>query len=226
MRRLALISILVLAACSSSDEPTATTAAETPSPPATAVPESTAAPPTTTAPPPTTTTTTTTTTLSPNAAPAFGLTQVVFGEASSIVVTNWGDGPGNLEGYWLSQGPLFKALPQIELDPGEQTLLGLAPEPPPELAGMAVVAHLGPTIGVLQPEAGEVALFAGSPFDSPESIVAYVAWGSAPHSWSDTAITAGVWSEGTVEVVDEAPSISSGVFPVSGSSDWFADVGG
>ena len=143
-----------------------------------------------------------------------------------MVITNWGDGTGNLEGYWLCQDQLYKSLPDIELGPGEQALLGLSRTPPPELAGMAANLFLGPTIGELDPKSGEVALFSSTAFDDPDAIVAYVEWGEPGHSRSSVAIEAGVWSEGAVVVFDEAPSISSGVFPATGSGSWFADIGG
>jgi hypothetical protein len=118
------------------------------------------------------------------------------------------------------------ALPDVELGPGKQALVGLAKTPPPELAGIAATIFLGPAIGELSPNAGEVALFDAADFDNPEAIVAYVQWGELDQIRSAVAVTAGIWDGGTVEVFDEAPSISSGVFPAFSSNDWFADVGG
>ena len=227
MRRSALLAILILAACGGDGETAPTTVA-----PEALTTIGEAAPPTSTSSTssPTTsstsTTTTTTTIPSPNAAADFGLTQVVFGESSFVVITNWGDATGSLAGFWLSQGTLRKALPEIELAPGEQALLGLSRVPPPELAGMAVNLFLGPTIGALEPASGEVALRSDSSFDDPGSIVAYVEWGEAGHLSSAVAIAAGIWSDGAVEVIDDAPSISSGVHPAASSASWFADVGG
>lgn len=181
---------------------------------------------TTTVPPATTTTTTTTTTLPPNAAAAFGLTQVVFGESSFVVVTNWGNDRGNLEGQWLCQFPSYISLPDIELGPGEQALIGLAGTPPPDLAGMVVTVDLGPAIGNFDANSGEVALYADSSFDDPESMVAYVEWGEPGHARAEVAIAAGLWTGGAVAVFDDAPSISTGVFPSISEADWAADVGG
>ncbi len=225
MRLAAVICILILAACADDGETATTTVA----PPemttlGTAAAPTTVAPTTTAA--PTTTTTTTTTTAPPNGEPAFGLTQVVFGDGSFVVITNWGDGTGNLEGYWLCQGQLYKSLPAIELGPGEQALLGVSKTPPPELAGMAANLFLGPTIGELDPRAGEVALFSSNAFDDPDAIISYVEWGEPGQSRSAIAIEAGIWSEGAVVVFDDAPSISSGVFPATSSDSWFADIGG
>ena len=225
MRRAVLIATLIFAACGSDSEATTTP----PPPPLTSLPAE--APPTTIAAvteAPTTIapTTTTTTTLPPNAAAEFGLTQIVFGDSSFVVITNWGNDTGTLDGYWICQFPSYKSLPDIELAPGEQALLGLARTPPPDLAGMAAVVDLGPVIGEFDPISGEVGLYTDSSFDDPESIVAYVEWGEAGHTRAPVAIAAGIWSDEAVEVFDDAPSISSGVFPVLSHLDWSADVGG
>lgn len=225
MRRAVLIVTLIFAACGGDSE---TSATSTPAPTLTSL--AAAAPPasstTSTAAATTTTTTTTTTTLPPNAAAAFGLTQVVFDQSSFVVITNWGNDVGNLDGHWLCQFPSYVSLPDVELAPGEQALIGLAGTPPPDLAGMAAVVDLGPVVGEFSAESGEIALYTDSSFDNPDSIVAYVEWGEPGHGRSSVAIAAGLWAEGAVEVFDEAPSISSGVFPATSASDWFADVGG
>lgn len=224
MRRSLVVAALILAACSGNSETTTTVAPPLP----TTLPDVTTPQPTTTttAAPPSTTTTTTTTTLPPNAAAEFGLTQVVFGEGALVVITNWGSAPGNLDGYWLCQFPSCAALPEIELGPGDQALIGLATAEPPNLAGISAVVGLGPTLGVLAPTDGEIALYRSDSFDDPASIVAYVEWGEPGHERAAVAVAAGIWEGGAVAVFDEAPSISSGVYPALNSSDWSADVGG
>ena len=233
MRRfLVVIAALILAACSGNSQ----TATTPPLPLPTTLPAVTAPQTTTTttvAPPSTTTTTTTTSTLPPNAAADFGLTQIVFGEAALVIVTNWGNAPGNLDGYWLCQSSSYASLPEIELAPGEQALIGLATAEPPALAGIREIVDLGPVLGVLDPMGGEVALYRddgvadpAAIFDDPAKIVAYVAWGDADHQRAAVAAAAGIWDEGAVAVFDEAPSISSGVHPAVTSNDWAADVGG
>jgi hypothetical protein len=143
-----------------------------------------------------------------------------------VIITNWGNSTGDLGGYWLCQGTIKKYLPEIELAPGEQALLGLGRDRPPDLTGMAVTLFLGPSIGELDPESGEIAVFADSACDDPSRMVAYVQWGKPGNLRSDTAIEAGLWSEGSVEVLDDAPSISTGVFPADSKDTWFADIGG
>ncbi len=224
MRRSLVFAALILAACSANSETTTTT---TPPLPTTLGEVAQPAPTTTTSEvPPSTTATTTTTTLPPNAAPDFGLTQVVFGDAALVVITNWGNAPGTLDGHWLCQFPAYQSLPGVELGPGEQVVIGLADIPPPDLAGMAAVVDLGPALGSLDPAGGEIALYLGSEFGDSESIVAYVEWGEPGHERAEVGIAAGIWDGGSVPVFDEAPSISSGVHPATSSSDWSADVGG
>lgn len=227
MRRIFFVAFLILAACSGDGEATTTTTALPVLTTLGAAEPQTTSPPTTTAPATSTTTSTTTTTAEPpNAAPKFGLTQVVFGDSALVIVTNWGNAVGNLDGYWLSQGLLHEPLPDIELSPGEQALLGLARVPPPELSGMAATVFLGQAIGELDPSSGEVALHANSAFTDAASMVAYVEWGEPGHGLAETAIAAGLWTTDAVAVMDDAPSISSGVFPAAGSDTWFADIGG
>jgi hypothetical protein len=219
-----LILSLILAACGGGGDtgPTTTApAALTTLPPATSSPP----PTTTTSTAPETTTTTTTTSPPVNAAPAFALTQVVFGRAASVTITNWGNALGSLDGYWLRQGELTVALPTTELGPGEQAVIGLGEAPPTEHAGIASVEHLGPVIGTLEVTSGEIG-FAGDESFSPESLVAYVSWGEGEHPTLDQAMAASLWTDTSVETDPDAPSISTGVFPATSSLDWFTDIGG
>ncbi len=232
MRRVALAVILILASCGGEDQPVET------SPPATTV--TTAATATTT---PGTTgedpgpaepdsseldedVASTTTTLPPNAAPEFGLSQVVFGDAAFVVITNWGNAPGSLIGIWLSQRTAFQALPDVELAPAEQALIGLTGLAPSELTGMAAIINLGPSIGDINPESGEIGLHLSDAFNDPSSLVAYVAWGSGPHDRIELATAAGLWDGTTIAVVDDAPSISTGRYPATSAGDWSLDIGG
>ena len=161
-----------------------------------------------------------------DASAAFGLSQVVFGDGAFVIITNWGNDTGSLAGYWLSQGQAYQALPDVSLAPGEQTLLGLAAVPPPELAGITATVHIGPAIGVLDPLTGEVALISGRSFDDPASLVAYVEWGDNTHTRSEVATSAGLWDGVPIAVFDDAPSISTGVYPATRSIDWSVDIGG
>lgn len=174
----------------------------------------------------TTTSTTTTTTFPPNATAEFAFSQVVFGELAFVIITNWGDGPGNLDGLWLSQGTAVQALQDVEIGPGEQAVLGLGADPPLDLAGMAAVVHVGPSVGQIVASGGELALHRSGTFDDPDNLIDYVAWGDGPHLRLEQATEAGIWDGATVEVVDHSPSISTGIYPATSSGDWASDLGG
>ena len=227
MRRAALIALLILASCSADSQ---TAEIEPPAPTLTTLADAAPATTTTTTAAPltetTTTATTTSTTLPPNAAPEFGLTQIVFDQGAFIVLTNWGNDAGTLKGLWLCQELSYMALPDVTLAPGEQVAIGVSTSPPPDLAGMAATIDLGPAIGFLSPDTGEVAVYDAAAFDDAAHIIAYVAWGEGSHSRSDLAISAGAWEGDSVDVFDDAPSISTGVYPATSNLTWFADIGG
>jgi hypothetical protein len=230
MRRVAVVIILILASCGGEELPaetfapvqTLTSLTTTTRAPASADsslakpdPDDVEAEPTTT-----------TTTLPPSAAPEFALSQVVFGDAAFVIITNWGDAAGSLDELWLSQGTAVQSLPDVNLAPAEQAVIGLAGEAPSELAGVAAIVDLGRAIGDIAPGTGEIALHGSDAFDDPASLIAYVAWGAGPHDRIDQAVAADLWDGGAVDVFDDAPSISTGVYPATQSIDWSADIGG
>ena len=235
MRRAVLIAALILASCSGDGQTTETV---TPAPTLTSAPsggesvphdgegDSATVDDTSATPPASDPSAAATTTLPPNAAPEFGLSQVVFGESAFLVITNWGNAPGTLDGLWLSQGTSYQALPGVELAPAEQVLIGVAAAPPPDLTGLAAIIDLGPAIGEVTAMSGEVGLHAGTSFDDPDALLAYVAWGDGPHQRAELATSAGLWDGTAVAVIDDAPSISTGIYPATASIDWSADVGG
>ncbi len=140
---------------------------------------------------------------------------MVFGDLAFVVMTNWGNGAGNLDGLWLSQGTAVQALPDVEIGPGEQAVLGLGADPPLDLAGMAAVVHLGPSVGQIVASGGELALHRSGAFDDPDSLIDYVAWGDGPQLRLEQATEAGYGTERTVEVIDHSPSISTGIYPAT-----------
>lgn len=143
-----------------------------------------------------------------------------------MAITNWGNDVGSLDGLWLSQGPAIQALPDLELAPGQQALLGLAADPPPDLAGIAAVAHLGLVLGEMVQDGGELALYEGDPADDAASLIDYVTWGDGPAPHAQQAIEAGIWDDASVEIIDDTPSISTGIYPAYHASDWAVDLGG
>jgi len=232
MLRAIMIIVLILASCGGEEQPTETFA-PAPSPTSLATATTTTVPASEdsgTAQPdsdvPDRDGTTTTTTLPPNAAPEFALSQVVFGDAAFVIITNWGNITGSLDGLWLSQGTAVQALPDVSLAPAAQAVIGLAGEAPSELTGMAAIVDLGRAIGEINPATGEIALHMSDAFNDPASLVSYVAWGDGPHGRVELATSAGLWDGTAVDVFDDAPSISTGVYPATQSVDWSADIGG
>lgn len=71
-----------------------------------------------------------------------------------------------------------------------------------------------------------MALHNSDDFDDPASLIDYVAWGVGPHLRLEQATEAGIWDGSTVEIVDEAPSISTGIYPAVRAEDWATDLGG
>lgn len=222
-----LIALLLLAAACSSDdedgEPTApapteapqaeapaTTQAPTTSQPTAAEPEST----------------TVATEAVPEGDAAFAMTQVVFGDSGYVVITNVGNGTGDVGGHWLCQRPAYFEIPSTELAPGESVWVaaadgaGLVPA-----QGVVAVVVANRSLGAFSVETGEMAMYTSNGFGDSTAIVDYVEWGSAGHGRSSVAVEAGIWPDGGfVEVPEEAVAIS-GAAPTSGPDDWAPDIG-
>lgn len=174
----------------------------------------------------TTTTTSTTTTIAPGPG-ALALTRVVFTPVAYIAITNIGNAPAALDGYWLCRRPAYEQLPALTLEPGGTVAIGLGDDPPPDLVEFAEIIELGNALGPLDKDGGEIGLYTAATFDNPNAMVDYVEWGSAGHGRSDVAVAAGIWVEGDfVELPPEATSMSSSGAGGVGAADWFADVGG
>ncbi|NNC92244.1 MAG: hypothetical protein HKN80_07095, partial [Acidimicrobiia bacterium] len=80
-------------------------------------------------------------------------------------------------------------------------------------------------LGPVSLQSGEVGLFAGDD-ESSRALISYVAWGDGPHLLAEAATATGLWDESNVAVIDDAPSISTGVYPATDAPDWSADIGG
>lgn len=226
MKRLALLLVLVLlaAACSSDDEEDVAT---TPPPP-TEAPQVEA--PTTTEAPATTTVTEETTTVpvetAPEGDPAFALTQVVFGDSGYVVVTNVGNGTGDIGGHWICQRPAYFEIPSVDLAPGESVWIAAADGEGLEPAqGVVAVVPADRSLGVFNVSTGEAALYTSNEFGDSAAIIDYVEWGSGNHGRSSVAVEAGIWIEETfVDVPPEAVAIT-GSAPTSSAADWAPDIG-
>ena len=168
---------LVVAACSSDSEAeTTTTQATTTS----EVTTTTGA--TTTTPEPTTTTSeaTTTTSEDPVDPPSatLAISEVGFGSAGYVEITNISDSTASLDGLWLCQQPSYHALSGT-LEPGESLRFEAADS----------------TLGALNADGGAMGLYTSSDFASSDAIIGYVAWGPSGHGRLGVAITAEVWTE-------------------------------
>jgi len=168
---------LVVAACSSDSEAeTTTTQATTTS----EVTTTTGA--TTTTPEPTTTTSeaTTTTSEDPVDPPSatLAISEVGFGSAGYVELTNISDSTASLDGLWLCQPPSYPALSGT-LEPGESVRFEAADS----------------TLGALNADGGAMGLYTSSDFASSDAIIGYVAWGPSGHGRLGVAITAEVWTE-------------------------------
>ena len=168
---------LVAAACSSDSEAeTTATQATTPS----EVTTTTAA--TTTTPEPTTTTSeaTTTTPEDPVDPPSvtLAISEVGFGSAGYVEITNISDSTANLDGLWLCQQPAYHELSGT-LEPGESVRFDAADS----------------TLGALNADGGAMGLYTSSDFASSDAIIGYVAWGPSGHGRLGVAIAAEVWTE-------------------------------
>lgn len=227
MKKLAplLVFVLVAAACSSDSD------SEPTSPPPTEAPQAeppvdTEAP--TTSPPATEEQETTTIPVetAPEGDAAFALTQVVFGDSGYVVVTNVGNGTGDVGGHWICQRPAYFAIPSTELAPGES--VWVAAEDGEGLVaaqGVVAVVPANRSLGAFSVTSGEAALFASSDFGDSAAIVDYVEWGSGGHGRASVAVEAGIWPDGGfVEVPEEAVAIS-GPGQASTPQDWAPDIG-
>lgn len=171
-------------------------------------------------------TTVTTTTIVPTAG-ALSLTRIVFIPTPYVTVTNVGNEPTDLGDHWLVAGAARHRLPALEMATGATVVIGIGEEPPPVITGTVAGFDLGPVLGPVLVEDGEMALFSAARFAEPAAMVDYVEWGSSGHRRSAVAVEAGLWeARAFVPVPPEAQALSSSGDPSAGPEDWTADVGG
>lgn len=227
MRRLLPALLLVAAACGDTGTTTTSSPPATDPEPTTTV---TTAAPTTTAPPSSTTTSTVPPTAEgeppAGAAPDFKITQVVFGEAGFIQITNIGNGVGDPGGHWLCQRPVYFELPSIELAPGQSVWVAADRNDLQFVGNVAGVVNAGGRMGSLAVASGEIALYRSNDFGSPDAIVDYVEWGTAGHGRSSVAVAAGMWpSGGFVETPEGTIAIAAAVPNANDPAEWAPDIG-
>jgi hypothetical protein len=144
-----------------------------------------------------------------------------------MVISNRGPGASSTAGHWICQFPSYYELPAVDLQPGEKVAIQLGADPVPELAGVIATVDVSTPIGRISPADGELGLYLGNTFNSADTIVDYVEWGTTGHARSSVAVAAGIWIDGGfIEVPTEALAIVAQVFPSVGPADWFAEIGG
>lgn len=240
-RHIALLAVLVLmvAACSGSDDAGSTTTTASSTTSTSSAPTSTDASATSTsttgAPDESTTTTTTqavtTTTVIEDPVvfgPTIAMVQVVFGSTSYVVLRNVGQTAGSTRGLWMCQRPSYFELPAVDLGPGEAVAVIVGDGELPDLIGISETISAGAALGRLDAEDGEMALYTDAAFSDPAAIIGYVKWGDDPAvGRSDTAVAAGIWTEGgTVDVPTELLVLTAANPPAAGPDDWIAEIGG
>jgi hypothetical protein len=166
---------LFAAACGSDSGADTTTTSATATTEASTTSE---APTTTTTSEATTTTEAVTTTSTAPGAAALAISEIGFGSAGYVEITNIGDSVATLDGLWLCQQPSYHEL-SGSLDPGESIRIDAADS----------------RYGDLDAGAGAMGLYISADFGSPDAIIGYVAWGPSGHGRLNVAISAGVWTE-------------------------------
>ncbi len=169
---------LFAAACGSDSEAetTSTTQATTTSEVTTTTGATTTTPEATTTIPEATTTTSEDPVDPPSA--TLAISEVGFGSAGYVKITNISDVTTSLDGLWLCQQPAYHPLSGT-LEPGESVRFDAADS----------------GYGTLNADAGAMGLYTSRDFGSSDAIIGYVAWGPSGHGRLGVAITAEVWTE-------------------------------
>lgn len=132
------------------------------------------------------------------------LTGVDFG-LNSIIIENTGSGDVRTEDLWIYRD-------------GEAFQLGIFTIEP-----RASILFSTRDLGDISNGSGEVALATSEPTGDPDSLLAYVAWGSDGLQLSPVATDAGLWPEGeTVETDDGTVVIIRTDFTGTGPETWTA----
>lgn len=155
------------------------------------------------------------------------LTQLVFAGVRYVTITNVGQGPGSLRGWWLCQRQGYFELPDIELGPAEGAAIVVGDGELSDIIGIVHIVEAGSALGTLDPLAGEMALYEGASFSDPNAMRGYVRWGEEPPAGrSDTAIAAGLWIEdGTIPTTANVLAITVSSLPAQSPDDWATDIG-
>jgi hypothetical protein len=189
---------LVAAACSSDSEAETTTTQATTTSEVTTTTGATTTIPEATTTIPEATTTTSEDPVDPPSAP-FAISEVGFGTAGYVEITNISDVTASLDGLWLCQQPSYHQLSGT-LEPGESVRFDAADS----------------RYGALSADGGAMGLYTSGDFGSSDAIIGYVAWGPSGHGRLGVAITAGVWTEdSSVDATGASLISTSELAPIS-----------
>jgi hypothetical protein len=230
--RLLVATAAIAASGAACGDSTTTTLAQPTTSPAPTTTTTAAAVPTTVA------TTTTPTSLPPDteappppdadadAAAAFAITAIAFGDSGFIQISNVGNAAGDPGGHWLCQRPAYYEIPSVALGPGQSVWVAADKDDLQFVGAVVAAVDAAGTLGRLAASSGEVALYAGRDFSDPGAIVDYVEWGTSGHGRSGVAVDAGIWpAGGFVETPDGTIAITSGGVNADAPAAWAPDIG-
>ena len=122
---------------------------------------------------------------------AFTITEIGVGARGYVSLTNSSPVSAELGGLYLCQGQRCSALPKWKVAPGRTVRVA-------QYSGRGlrnVVARYA-RIGRLRPADGEIELATSSRV-TRGSLLAYVQWGTASHTLTSLAVSAGLWIKGS-----------------------------
>ncbi|MGI9621975.1 MAG: LPXTG cell wall anchor domain-containing protein [Acidimicrobiales bacterium] len=106
--------------------------------------------------------------------------------AGTVEITNHGDAEVDVNGLILCNFPAYGAIADA----------------PPIAPGETITVDSGAAGVPLDPTTGEMGIYTAPEYENPDAIITYVEWGAPGHQRAPVAVAAGVWTEGTAEVVD------------------------
>lgn len=134
--------------------------------------------------------------------PAIVLAGIDF-ESGGVTIANVGSEPADPAGMFVCNRPTYVPVPGGELAPGATATVALS-----ELGADA--------------SSGEVALYVDQSFDSAESMVSYVRWGTPDEGRASIAVEAGLWEEGAALDAGASAFLSTAQRP-AGPGDWLVE---
>ena len=112
------------------------------------------------------------------------------GDDSWVLLTNFTDVPVSLAGLSICRDGECFDIPDEVVPAKSDVVLHIRGQSPGDAQRVEV-----PGLGELGSAEGELALFVVN--SETEELLTFLEWGSAPHSYTDEAIDAGLWVEGS-----------------------------